>query len=51
MRHWVDFTNIFNVVRKGGILLALLVSTWAEQYISNFKVEGKLINTQANTKT
>jgi hypothetical protein len=51
MRHWVGFTNIFNVVTKGGILLALLGSSWAEQYVSNFKVEGKLINTQADTKT
>jgi len=47
----VDFTNIFNVVTKGRILLALWGSTWDEQYVSNFRVEGKLINTQANTKT
>jgi hypothetical protein len=40
MRHWVYFTNIFNVVTKGGISLALLGSTWAEQYVSNSKAEG-----------
>ena len=36
----MDFTNIFNVVTKGDILLARLGLTNAEQCVSNFKFEG-----------